>query len=138
MVPLEVTHTLLVTSNVLNRIKSINTPFSELIIDLLLFFKKTYHDVFGFDDPPLHDPAAVAFIINPNIFHYRLMRVDIETHSNLSYGQTVCDIYNMSNKRKNVHVCLRIDIDQFWKLIIDAINQADKMSPLNKSTMKLN
>ena len=100
MVPLEVTHSLLVNPHVLSRIASINSKFSETITSLLLFFKKTYQDVFGFIDPPLHDPAAVAFIINPNLFYYRLMRVDVELHSSLSYGQTVCDIYGMSTAKK--------------------------------------
>lgn len=52
------------------------------------------------NDPPLHDPCAVAFIIDESIFEYKLMRVDIETSSHLSYGQTVCDIYGMSKKKK--------------------------------------
>ena len=32
------------------------------------------------------------------------MRVDIETVSELSAGQTVCDVWHQSNKPKNVHV----------------------------------
>ena len=33
-----------------------------------------------------------------------LMRVDVETLSELSAGQTVCDIWHQSSKPKNVHV----------------------------------
>jgi ribosylpyrimidine nucleosidase len=25
-------------------------------------------DVFGFDSPPLHDPTAVAYVIDPSLF----------------------------------------------------------------------
>ena len=135
MIPLEVTHTLLVTPQVLSKISEIKTKFSETIIDLLLFFKKTYQEVFGFIDPPLHDPATIAFIINPKLFYHRLMRVDVELHSSLSCGQTVCDIYNMSKKHKNVHVCLKIDVDGFWNTFYDALalaNQASLNSPLNR------
>jgi inosine-uridine nucleoside N-ribohydrolase len=132
MIPLEVTHTLLVTPEVLSKIREIKTKFTEAITDLLLFFKKSYQEVFGFIDPPLHDPATIAFIINPNLFYYRSMRVDIELHSSLSYGQTVCDIYNMSKKDKNVHVCLKIDVNEFWNLFYDALKKADLKSPLNE------
>lgn len=33
-----------------------------------------------------------------------LMRVDVETVSELSAGQTVCDVWHQSSKPKNVHV----------------------------------
>lgn len=132
MVPLEVTHTILVTQQILDKISSLETIFSQEIVKLLLFFRKTYKEIFGFDDPPLHDPAAVCFVIDSTIFDYRLMRVDIELHSHLSYGQTVCDIYNMSTKRKNVHVCTRLNIDKFWHYLLDAIAHANKQSPLKE------
>ena len=131
MIPLEVTHTLLVTPEVLSKISASETKFTKVITDLLLFFKKTYREVFGFIDPPLHDPATIAFIINPELFYYRLMRVDIELHSSLTYGQTVCDVYNMSKETKNVYVCLKIDVDGFWSIFHDAIKEADRNSPLN-------
>ena len=125
MVPLEITHTALVTHDILNSIKLIGSNFSTILIDLLLFFKSTYKDVFRMPDPPLHDPCAVAFVIDPSIFEYRLMRVDIELASQHSYGQTICDMYDMSKKRKNVHVCLRMNVDRFWQIMIDAIKSAN-------------
>ena len=36
--------------------------------DLLLFFADTYKRVFSFDDPPLHDPVAVAYVAAPELF----------------------------------------------------------------------
>jgi inosine-uridine nucleoside N-ribohydrolase len=45
MVPLEVTHTALVNENILSRISRINSKFSHVIKELLLFFKSTYKQV---------------------------------------------------------------------------------------------
>jgi inosine-uridine nucleoside N-ribohydrolase len=132
MIPLEVTHTILVTQQILDKISSLETIFSQEIVKLLLFFKKTYKEIFNFDDPPLHDPAAVCFVVDSTIFDYRLMRVDVELHSPLSYGQTVCDIYNMSTKPKNVNVCTRLNVDKFWQYLLDAILHANKQSPLKE------
>ena len=132
MVPLEVTHTALVTTSILDSIKLLKTNFGQICIDLLLFFQLTYKKIFRMNEPPLHDPCAVAFVIDPDMFEYRLMRVDIETSSNLSYGQTVCDIYDMSQKRKNVHVCTKMNVDKFWSIMIECIHLADKQSPINK------
>lgn len=131
MVPLEVTHTAIVTTSVLDRIAKIESNFSKIMIELLLFFKSTYQDVFFMSEPPLHDPCAVAYAINASIFESKLMRVDIETHSLLSYGQTVCDIYGMSKNKKNVNVCNRMDVDRFWDMIIDSLEKANKKSPAN-------
>lgn len=63
MVPLEVTHTALATDQVLDRIRAMRTPFSEMVVDLLTFFKDTYEEVFNFrDGPPVHDACAVAYV----------------------------------------------------------------------------
>ena len=132
MVPLQVTHCALVTDSVLESIGSLSTNFSQIIIDLLMYFKTTYKSVFRMDHPPLHDPCAVAFVINPSIFEHRKMRVDIETSSPLSYGQTVCDIFDMSSKPKNVHVCLKIDVNKFWDMMIEAVRLADAKTKVNR------
>ena len=44
---------------------------ADQILQLLRFFADTYTRVFGFRDPPLHDPCAVAFVIAPEIFKVR-------------------------------------------------------------------
>ena len=45
--------------------------------------------VFGFEAPPLHDPCAVAYVIAPELFEARHLRVDVELSSPLCAGQTV-------------------------------------------------
>lgn len=64
------THTALATPDVLARLvpSSGATPFRIFIRDLLQFFASTYKSVFGFDSPPLHDPCAVAFVVQPSLF----------------------------------------------------------------------
>lgn len=133
LVPLEVTHTVLVSEEILNKIHALKSKYSEEVVNLLCFFKSTYESVFGYREPPLHDPTAVAFVIDPSIFTYKLLRVDVEVASQLSYGQTVCDIYNLNGKEKNVHVCHKMDVDKFWAMMLEAIGEADKNSPLNLS-----
>ncbi|PRP75706.1 hypothetical protein PROFUN_15620 [Planoprotostelium fungivorum] len=131
MVPLEVTHTALSTSSVLNRISDMKSNFSMLMVDFLTFFGKTYLSVFGMPDPPVHDPTAVAYLISPEIFTTKLMRVDIETQSKYCNGRTVCDIYNMSPLPKNVHVALSMDVEEFWNLMVSALERSNQQSSLN-------
>jgi len=132
MVPLEVSHTAIVSPSVLAKIQSFNSPFGSVLVDLLLFFQKTYKEVFRFEHPPLHDPLAVAYVINPLLFTVELMRVDVETSSPLCAGRTVCDIYHMSTVPKNVHVALKVNVDEFWNLLLSSLTKANQLSPLNK------
>jgi inosine-uridine nucleoside N-ribohydrolase len=120
MIPLEVSHTVLVKPDFLKKIDSLNSPFGRVVKDLLLYFTESYQQLFGFEYPPLHDPLAVAYLIDPDLFETKKMRVDIETkryfsrslsnelfNSEFSNGRTVCDVFNMSNKSKNaVHLHL--------------------------------
>ena len=71
MIPLEVTHQLLVTPTVLKRLCGSNgrpTAFHTLLRELLTFFAGMYQEVFKFEHPPLHDPAAVAYVADPDLF----------------------------------------------------------------------
>ena len=131
MVPLEVTHQAQVTPEVLSRVTSSNTRFAKSMGDLLTFFATTYKKVFDFDHPPLHDPCAVAHVIDDDgdMFVDELMRVDIET-AGLCAGRTVCDIYRKSKEAPNCVVAKEIDTVQFWEMMITAIRRADEASPL--------
>merc|ERR1711865_681780 len=118
MVPLEVTHTALATEHVLSRIKSLDTPFATLVVDLLTFFRDTYKRVFDFDHPPVHDICAVAYVIAPSMFQTRLMRVDVECGNGLCVGQTVCDVWDYSKEGANVHVATSMNVGAFWDLCL--------------------
>jgi inosine-uridine nucleoside N-ribohydrolase len=133
MVPLEVSHTALVDDNVLARINQMQSNFSKFIIELLLFFKKTYQDVFRFTYPPLHDPCAVAFVINEALFDSELMRVDIDCESIYCAGRTVCDIYQMKPAElRNCIVAKSMNVAEFWNMMIDALEAANIQSCLNR------
>jgi len=129
---LQVTHTALVTPDIMNELSSWNTPFARLLVDLLKFYAGTYDAVFKFPSPPLHDPLAVAYVIAPELFTLDLMRVDIETRSDLTRGQTVCDVYHLSKKTPNVHLAIRVDVPGFWKVMMAAWERCNAVSSLNK------
>ena len=63
MVPLDVTHTALVTPDVLRCIRAgpdgnaSNSRFRRIVGELLTYFAASYRAVFAFDSPPLHDPV---------------------------------------------------------------------------------
>ncbi|GBG92851.1 hypothetical protein CBR_g57530 [Chara braunii] len=133
----QVTHTALLTADIVKRIISpkINEPmsaFRRIVCQLMLFFQQTYQTVFNFEDPPLHDPCAVAYVVAPELFQTERLRVDIETTSALTSGQTVCDIWRQSGLSPNVAVVQSMNIPKFWDLVIAAIDKADRVSHCNR------
>lgn len=130
MVPLEVTHTALVTPEVLSNIRALASPFATMLEELMLFFAKSYDEVFKIPHPPLHDPCAVAYVIDPTMFETELMNVEVET-GGYCRGRTVCDIYHMTNRPKNVHVCTKMDVPKFFEMLYRAIERSNIVSCLN-------
>ncbi len=121
MVPLEVTHQALATEEVVSRLRTANRPVASFAADLLVFFADSYKNVFGFSSPPVHDPCAVAAVLEPNIIQSADMYVEIETTSTLSAGRTVCDVYGKSGKLANARVGYELNVARFWDMLIDML-----------------
>jgi inosine-uridine nucleoside N-ribohydrolase len=92
-----------------------------VIAGLLEFFAETYERVFGFDSPPLHDPVAVAAVLDPEVLTTRPMRVDVECESELTRGETVCDFYGVTGKPPNAAVGVELDRGRFFRLLYGAL-----------------
>lgn len=132
LVPLEVTHTARVTPAVVDRVRAAPaTEFRRRCADLLLFFAATYKNVFFFDDPPLHDPLAVLFAAEPELFRGRRVRCDVALSSERCPGRTVFDLWGQTGRAANVTLCLQCDVPAFWDRMLGAIAAADRGSPLN-------
>lgn len=121
MAPLEVTHQALATAEVIERLRASKRRVATVVADLLLFFAETYHRVFGFEAPPVHDPCAVAALIDATIMPARQMRVEIETGGEWSAGRTVCDVYNTLNRPANASVGYALDAERFWDMVIETL-----------------
>jgi inosine-uridine nucleoside N-ribohydrolase len=121
MVPLEVTHQALATEEIVNRLRSVNRPVATFAADLLVFFAETYHRVFGFPAPPLHDPCAVAAVIDPTIIKAHDMFVAIECEGAWTAGRTVCDVYSKLGQKPNARVGYGLEVDRFWDMVIETM-----------------
>ncbi len=121
MFGLDVTHQALATEEITNELAKIENPVAEFVVDLLTFFSKTYKDVFGFDGAPIHDACTVAYLIDPSIFSFEHVHVDIETKGDYTYGMTIVDRLGVTEKEPNVHFAYKLDQDKFWKLFKDAL-----------------
>lgn len=121
MVGLDVTHTALATPEVRERIRALGSPVARLADGLLGFFADTYREVFGFEAPPLHDPCAVAAVIDPTLLRTKPMHVAIELRGEHTTGRTVCDLYGVTGEPPNAEVGLALDVPRFWDLLIETL-----------------
>ncbi|HEU5199411.1 MAG TPA: nucleoside hydrolase [Ktedonobacterales bacterium] len=121
MIGLDVTHQAQATPEVRSRIWALGSPVAHLVDDLLGFFGETYHQVFGFAAPPVHDPCAVALVIDPTLIRSQPMPVDIELSGEWTAGRTVCDVHGVTGKPANAHVGLELDGPRFWNLLIETL-----------------
>jgi inosine-uridine nucleoside N-ribohydrolase len=94
-----------------------------IVVDFLDFFAATYERTFGFDSPPLHDPVAVAAVLEPDLLKTRPMRVDVECESDLTRGQTVCDFHGVTGKSPNAEVGVELDRENFFELLYGALGR---------------
>lgn len=121
MVPLEVTHQALATPEILQRLRVSGRRVACVAADLLAFFGDTYLHVFGFAYPPVHDPCAVAAVIDPKILHAHNMHVEIETKGEWTTGRTVCDVYGKPGQEACISVGYALDVPRFWDIVIPTL-----------------
>lgn len=121
MVGLDLTHQALATPEVVAKIADIGTQCSQFVVELLDFFGKMYKQAQGFDSPPVHDPCAVAYVIDSSVMTTQKVPVDIELSGALTLGMTVADFRHLAPEDCHTQVAMKLDHDKFWLLVINAL-----------------
>jgi inosine-uridine nucleoside N-ribohydrolase len=123
MCGLNVTHQALATGDVLNRIRGLGTPLAEMVVLLLSFFGDRYRDIWGLHAPPVHDPVAVARVIDPALVRCEEAHVSVELHGTHTRGATVCDRFGVRGRAPNAKVATDLDAPGFWDLVVAAVDR---------------
>ena len=126
MVGLDLTHQALATDEIEAEIKALGTDLADFVVALFGAFRKNYQDAQGFEHPPVHDPCAVAYLIDPSVVSVRKVPVDIELTGTLTLGMTVADFRDPAPEDCHTQVAVDLDHRKFWDLVIDAIRAVSK------------
>jgi inosine-uridine nucleoside N-ribohydrolase len=121
MVGLDTTHEALVTPDVVQRLEAIGTDVAQVCVGLMTFFARTYRDVFAMPHPPLHDPVAVARVLDPTLVAAVRSNVVVETEGRWTTGATVVDLDGYSGRPANAWVAQALDRDRFWDRLLTAV-----------------
>lgn len=123
MVGLDLTHEALATDEVAASIAAVGTGPARFVGELLEFFGETYRDAQGFDHPPVHDPCAVAFVIDPTVMEVVKVPLDVELAGTLTLGMTVADFRAPAPADCTTQVARNLDHAKFWGLVVDALER---------------
>ncbi|MCC9194498.1 nucleoside hydrolase [Arthrobacter sp. zg-Y916] len=123
MVGLDLTHQALATDDVVQRITAVGTAPATFVGELLEFFRTSYRDAQGFAAPPVHDPCAVALVIDPKVMTTRRVPLDVELTGTKTLGMTVADFRAPAPADCTTSVAMDLDHERFWDLVIDALER---------------
>ena len=109
-------------------IREMGTRTAIAVADMLDFYSERLKIMYGLPGGSMHDPLAVAALIDPEILTFEEMHVAIELVGTHTYGMTVCDYRGrrtdtgeLRGERPNAQVAVGVDADRFWTLFLDAL-----------------
>lgn len=103
-------------------IAKMGNPVANVMAGLLHFFSLTTTQPFlaekgHVEGIHMHDPCAMAYVIDPTLFTMLEKHVTIDTSDSISAGSTVVDYDEVLGLDKNVNVGFDIDLERFRALV---------------------
>ncbi|MBI4279788.1 MAG: nucleoside hydrolase [Armatimonadetes bacterium] len=117
------------------RIRRLGNRTGRAVAEMLDFYRGRLRQMFGLAGGPLHDPCAVAALIDPSLIEFRPMHVAVELTGTHTCGMTVCDSRHLARgqveggggvrrgETPNAEVGVRLDVEQFFNLLIETLGR---------------
>lgn len=121
MFGLDVTHQVIATPDIVERVGKIDNDIAQFVKELLIFFGQAYKDHFGFNGGPIHDACTTMYLMKPELFEFQHLNVSIETKGEFSYGMTVVDKLNTTGLKANTNFAWNVDQEAFWQVFEDVL-----------------
>jgi purine nucleosidase len=121
IMPLDVTHKVLVTKPRNDAFRALGTPVGKAVAEMTDFFERFDREKYGSDGAPLHDPCVTAYLLQPDLFAGRHINVEIETASELTLGMTVADWWRVTDRPANALFIGSVDADGFFDLLTERL-----------------
>jgi inosine-uridine nucleoside N-ribohydrolase len=135
MAGLNLTNQAMVTAEVLDRIRGIGNKTSTIVADLWTYHCKQYSDLGILSGAPLHDPCAVAWLIDSDLVESCALHVAVELRGEHTRGMTVCDTRHLQGvgtdtwgvkgsyqgAPPNAEVGVRLDAPRFFDLVFSSL-----------------
>ena len=123
VMPLDVTHKVLVTRPRNDAFRKIGSSVGVATAEMTDFFERFDKDKYGTAGAPLHDPCVIAYLIKPELFGGRHINVMIEKTSDLTLGMTVADWWGVTNRPANATFINDVDAPAFFDLLTERLSR---------------
>jgi purine nucleosidase len=118
MFGLDVTHQVLAGHGEADSLSRHGGPVSQALAGMVLPIDDNGA---GTTQSPLHDPCTIAWLIEPGLFHTKMVNMEVECESPLTMGMTVVDMRGTSGRDTNVLWAHDVDGPAVVDLIISRI-----------------
>lgn len=121
MIPLDCTHGARTTKARMERLRAAGGRVTEAFYHLIRWNKRFDEGKYGWEGGPLHDPTVIAYLLRPELFRGKRVRVEIECASALTLGMTVVDWWGVRKMEPNALVLREIDAEGYFDLVIERL-----------------
>ncbi len=132
MVGLNVTMQVIATPERRAEIRAIGGPVATAAADMLDHYGVGEAQYSGLPGGAMHDPLAVAALVQPSIVRTVPMHVMVETNGKHADGMTLCDGRMLDSDLRprgsrhdatppNADVAVEVDVDRFWEMFLDIL-----------------
>lgn len=137
LVPLDLTHTVLARTEVLDRLQGDGGNLRTMLTELLVFFTGAYEKAFGrFEGPPLHDPLAVAVVLGGEELGWEWESVGVSVCCDgEDVGRTVKTVGGEVREAAlgghgeeamcKVRIPVKLDVAAFWEVMLRMVDRVD-------------
>ena len=121
VISLDLTNQVLATDDHLCRLAAIGTPIAQGLANLFVDERPYNVERFGAGVHPAHDPCTIACLLWPDLISTKFVNAVVDTREGLTFGSTVVDFWNKTERKPNVHWGYNIDVDVFFERFIERI-----------------
>ncbi|KLU08353.1 nucleoside hydrolase [Kocuria sp. SM24M-10] len=129
MVGLNLTHQALATQDVVDRMAAMTHEIGKVCAGWMGFFGSSYHRVWDFDAPPVHDPCTIAALIDPGSITWCPAFLAVELDGTWTRGTTIVDLHQRyPDQAPNAQIAMTLDAERYWSLVLDALESLGRQS----------
>lgn len=121
----------------IERFRRLTNKTGRIVTEIVEWYSGRVRAIFGLAGASLHDPCAVAWLIDPTLIESQEAHVDIELRGEHTRGMTVCDLRFLAlhgapvqsgggvegSRPPNAEVGMKLDVERFFALLVEAIAQ---------------
>jgi inosine-uridine nucleoside N-ribohydrolase len=128
MVGQDVTRFARLSPSHMDQLRLADTKVTKFLIDVTRYYAGYYFErepsLVGVGHP-IHDMLVTAYLLEPKLFRTERLYVTVETHGEVTRGQTVADWREFSPHVPQMDVCMEVNNEALFDLYLERVTQKD-------------